>query len=183
MKEEAAFPDLFLVPIDFSNASLNASYYALELAAKRKARIKLIHAYNLPDVRPMSFEDTEFYAGTLSSHITEIREDAEKNMAIFLDKINSYIKIKSLLEVTVSTNLINGIPDEIILYTAESENAGLIILGISGKDVRTFEPMGKIASRIVDKSEVTVLVIPEDIEFIGIDKIENREFAVNHCRY
>jgi len=173
MKEEAAFPDLFLVPIDFSSASLNASYYALELAAKRKARIKLIHAYNLPDVRPMSFEDTEFYAGTLSSHIKEIREDAEKNMAIFLDKINSYIKVKSLLEVPVSTNLINGIPDEIILYTAESENAGLIILGISGKDVRTFEPMGKIASRIVDKSVVTVLVIPEDIEFIGIDKIKN----------
>jgi nucleotide-binding universal stress UspA family protein len=172
MKESAAFPDLFLVPINFSNASLNASYTALELAAKMKARVKLIHAYNLPDVRPMSFDDTEFYAGTLSAHITEIREEAEKSMAVFLEKINAYIKRKSLPEIPVSTNLINGVPGEIAMYTAESENAGLIIIGISGKEVRTFEPMGKIASRIVEKSSVPILVVPEDIEFKGIDKFK-----------
>lgn len=173
MKEGAAFQDLFLVPINFSNASLNATYTALELAAKMKARIRLIHAYNLPDVRPMSFDDAEFYAGTLSSHITEIREDAEKNMTAFLEKIKVYIKNKALPEISITANLINGIPGEIAMYTAESEKAGLIIIGVSGKDVRSFEPMGKIASKIVEKSTVPVLIVPEDIEFKGIDKFKN----------
>lgn len=173
MIEEAGFPDLFLVPIDFSNASLNAAFYALELASKLKARIKLIHTYNLPDVRPMSFDDTEFYAGTLSVHITEIREDAEKKMTVFNGNVSNYLKSKSLPDIPITYNLINGIPDEITLFTAENENAGLIVMGISGKEVRTFEPMGKIASRIVDKSKVPVLVIPEDIEFKGIEKVKN----------
>lgn len=173
MKEGAAFPDLFLVPINFSNASLNASYTALELAARMKARVKLIHAYNLPDVRPMSFDDTEFYAGTLSTHIIEIREEAEKSMATFVEKIQVYIKGKSLPEIPVSTQMINGVPGEIAIYTAESEKAGLIVIGVSGKDVRTFEPMGKIASKIVDKSSVPVLIVPEDMEFKGIEKFKN----------
>ena len=173
MNEVAAFPDLFIVPIDFSNASLNASYTALELGAKLKARIKLIHAYNLPDVRPMSFDDTDFYVGTLSTHITEIKEEADKSMSVFLEKVNSYIKAKALSEIPVTTSVINGIPDEITLYTAESENAGLIVMGVSGKEIRTFEPMGKIASRIVEKSLVPVLVIPEDIEFKGLENFKN----------
>ncbi|HEY4787010.1 MAG TPA: universal stress protein [Bacteroidales bacterium] len=173
MKEEAAFPDLYLIPINFSEASLNACYYALEMASKLKARIKLIHAYGLPDVRPMSFDDTEFYAGTLATHITEIREEAEKNMASFLEKITAYSKTKSLPEIPITTNLINGVPDEIALYTAESEKPVLIIMGVSGMETRTFEPMGKIASRIVEKSAVPVLIIPEDMEFKGINEIKN----------
>ena len=173
MKEETAFPDLYLIPINFGDASLNACYYALEMASKLKARIKLIHAYGLPDVRPMSFDDTEFYAGTLATHITEIREEAEKNMAIFLEKIKAYSKAKSLPEIPVTTNLINGMPDEITMYTAESEGAMLIVMGVSGKEVRTFEPMGKIASRIVEKSNSPVLIVPEDMDFKGIEKIKN----------
>lgn len=172
MKEVAAFPDLFIVPIDFSKASLNASFTALELAGKLNARIKLIHAYSLPETRPTSIDDTDFYAGTFINY-ADIREEAEKNMAAFLEKINAYCTQKALPKVPVTFNLLTGIPDEITLYTAQSENAKLIIMGVSGKDVRTFEPMGKIASHVVEKSDIPVLVIPEDIEFKGLENFKN----------
>ncbi len=172
MKEVAAFPDLFIVPIDFSKASLNASYTAVELAGKLNARIKLIHAYNIPETRPLSPDDTDFYSGTFVNY-ADIREEAEKNMAAFLEKISTYIKHKALPEVPVTFNLLTGVPDEITLFTAQSEDAKLIVMGVSGKDVRTFEPMGKIASHIIEKSVVPVLVIPEDIEFKGLENFRN----------
>jgi len=173
MIEETPFPDLFLIPINFSNASLKACYYALELASKLKARIKLIHAFGPPEARPMAFDDTDFYAGTLAVRNSEMRDEAEKNLAGFLDKIKTYQKTKSFSKIPITTNLINGSPDEITLYSAISEKAVLIIMGVSGKEVRTFEPMGKIASRIVEKSTTPVLIIPEDLEFKGIENIKN----------
>ena len=171
--EETAFASLFVIPIDFSNASLNACYYALELAARFKARVKLIHTFGIPDIQPISFDNTDFFQGALASQLTNFREEAENKLSDFIQKLNLYIKSKSLTEIPISTHIINGIPDEITLYTAESENAGLIILGIAGKDVRTFEPMGKIASKIVDRASIPVLIIPEDTIFKGIDKINN----------
>lgn len=173
MVESTAFPELFLVPINFSTASLNASYTALELAAKMKARVKLIHSYILPDVRPMSFDDTEMYASTLSAQLTDIKEEAEKNMASFLDNIKAYASRRNLSDIPISSKLINGVPGEIAMYTAESEKAGLIIIGVSSKEERSFEPMGKVASRIVDKSSIPVLIIPEEAEFTGLEKLKN----------
>jgi nucleotide-binding universal stress UspA family protein len=171
--EETGFASLFVIPIDFSNASLNASYYALELAAKFKVRIKLIHTFGIPDVRPLSFDETNFFEGPLTTHVSDLRQEAEKRLAEFIKTLNQYIKTKSLDEIPISTHLINGIPDDITLYTAESENAGLIIMGIAGTDIRTFEPMGKIASRIVERANIPVMIIPEDTVFKGIDKIKN----------
>jgi nucleotide-binding universal stress UspA family protein len=174
MIEEPALTNLFLVPTDFSDASLNACFFSFELAAKLNARIKLIHAYGMPEVRPMSFDDTDFYAGTISNHVNEFRAEADKNMAKLLEKIKKYQKNKSLPEVSVSHNIINGNPDEVILYTADTEKAGLIIMGISGKEVRTFEPMGKIASRVAEKTTQTpVLVVPEDLKFESIENVRN----------
>lgn len=174
MIEESTLTDLFLVPTDFSDASLNACFFSIELASKLNARIKLIHAYGIPEVRPMSFDDTDFYAGTISNQVNEIRAEADKSMANLLDKIKMYQKTKSLQEVPIANNIINGNPDEVILYTADAEKSRLVIMGISGKEVRTFEPMGKIASRIAEKTTNTpVLVIPEDLKFESIEKVRN----------
>ena len=171
--EETAFPALFILPVDFSNAAVNACYYALELAAKIGARIKLIHMFGFPDIQPMAYDDPGFYQVTLTEQLNSLKEEAEKKLAEFLQKLATYKKSRALKDIPVSTKVINGFPDEITLYTAESEKANLIIMGVSGKDTRTFEPMGKIASKIVERSEIPVMVIPEDTEFKGIDTIKN----------
>jgi nucleotide-binding universal stress UspA family protein len=174
--EEAAYPDLFLIPVDFSNASLNACFYALELAARFKARIKLINTFGVPDMRPLSFDDADFYT-SITTQITEIRQEAEKNLVKFVLKLKAYLKEKNIGDVPITASLINGIPDEITLYTAESDNAGMIILGVSGKNVRTFEPIGRTASRLAERSKVPVLIIPEEAVFTGIQSVRNILYA------
>ncbi|HEX2933824.1 MAG TPA: universal stress protein [Bacteroidales bacterium] len=172
-QEGTAFSDEILVPVDFSQASMNASFFALELAAKSKNRIKFIHAYGYPEMRPVSFDDTDFLSGTLTAYIAEMRQEAENKLAELLKLVQDYISRNNLGPIPVSSAIINGLPDEITLYTAESENAGLILMGISRKDVRIFEPIGKMASRIVEKAKCPVLIIPEDYMFKGIDQLKN----------
>ncbi len=168
---EISFAVLFVIPVDFSNASLNACYYALELANKFKARIMLIHTYSFPPVE--SFDNTDLYQEIINTELTQVKEEAEKKLSEFLQKLNKYKKSRVLVDIPISSRLIQGFPDEITLYTVESEKANLIIMGVAGKDVRTFEPMGKIASKIVERNKIPVVIIPEDTAFNGIDKIKN----------
>jgi nucleotide-binding universal stress UspA family protein len=109
----------------------------------------------------------------INTEITQIKEEAEKKLSEFLQKLTKYKKSRALIDIPISSHLIQGLPDEITLYIVESEKANLIIMGIAGKDVRTFEPMGKIASKIVERNKIPVAIIPEDTEFNGIDKIKN----------
>jgi nucleotide-binding universal stress UspA family protein len=156
------FSGLIIVPIDFSEAALNACYYALEIANKFNSRIKLIHTYGLPEIRPMSFDDTDFYTGTLTTHLNELKKEAEANVDLLLKNLKEYCTKHGFNNIPIHVNIVNGLPDEITLYTAEEDMASLIVIGVSKKDVRTFEPMGKIASRIVEKASCPALIIPED---------------------
>jgi hypothetical protein len=67
-----------LVPIDFSEASLNACFYSLNLAAKLGADIRLLNAYNIPEIRPMPFDESDFYQGTLAVHLRELKNRQSK---------------------------------------------------------------------------------------------------------
>lgn len=163
--ETSMFKGEFIVPVDFSSASINACYFAIELAALFKSRIKIIHTYGVPEIRPMSFDDTDFYNGTLALQLDELRNDAEKNLKQLTAKLEKFVAIKAFKDIAISTSIINGLPEEITLFTAEKENANMIIMGVSRKDTRTFEPIGKIASKIISKSLCPVLIIPENSEF------------------
>jgi nucleotide-binding universal stress UspA family protein len=173
MNNIEAFSGLFIVPVDFTQASLNACYYALELAYRFKSRLKLIHTYGIPELRPMSFDDTDFYTGTLTTHLNELRQEAESKVSELTQLLKQYCLKNSLGDIPITFSVVNGLPDEIILYSAEAELAGLIIMGVSRKDIRTFEPVGKIATRIVDKASCPVLIIPEDSSMIGINQMNN----------
>jgi nucleotide-binding universal stress UspA family protein len=173
MIEETAFPDLLVIPIDFSPASLNACYYSMELALKFRARVKLLHAYPSPAGNQALFNEIDLPPIIPVSSMNEVRENAEKKMTLFLKKVRSIPNAEKFSAIPVTTQVIEGLPDEIILYTIQSEKAGLIVMGISCKEIRTFDPLGKTASHIVKKSTIPVLIIPEDMKYKGFEKLKN----------
>jgi nucleotide-binding universal stress UspA family protein len=168
-----ALGGLFIIPVDFTQASLNACYYALELANRFKSRLKLIHTYGIPEIRPMSFDDTDFYTGTLTTHLNELRQEAESKVSELTQLLKQYCLKNSLGDIPITFSVVNGLPDEITIYTAEAEIGGLIIMGVSRKDIRTFEPVGKIATRIVEKASCPVLIVPEDSSINEIPQANN----------
>lgn len=165
-------PQVFHIPVDFSESSKNVCYFALALAKMYHAHIKLIHVYNIPEIRPMVFDDTDYYQGTLATHLNEIREEAEKRFSEFLIELKNWMMNWGTEEVPIETSLINGIPEEVISYSGEADKASLILMGIARKDIRTFEPTGRIASKIIANSKVPVFIIPEDFKFRSLDDLK-----------
>ena len=171
--DEQYFPSLIIVPLDFSSASENACYYALELANKFHSRIKLIHTYGIPDLGPFIMEEGEFYQNTLNNQIVEIREQIEAKHAELEKKLENYIKSKSLSDIPITKLLIYGLLDEITLYSADVDKANLIVTGIQNENSLSFSTSNKLVNRIIDKSNIPVLIIPEENNHDGIDKIKN----------
>ena len=91
-----SFSQLYIVPVDFSEASLNACYFALQLASRFNARIKLVHTYELIDIRPLSIDDTDFYSGSYLEGALEYKKKAEKDLIDFLSKLDRYVIEKKI---------------------------------------------------------------------------------------
>ena len=73
---------IILVPTDFSNNSLTATYYALELAQNMHVDIHILHAY-----RPF----TSAFQSPLANQTDEQRArlGAEKGLADFTEKLGN----------------------------------------------------------------------------------------------
>ncbi len=172
-KDNQAFNGLIIVPVDFSPACENACYYAVELASKFKTRLKLIHTYGIPDFGPFILEEGEFYRDTINVQIDENKVQLEEKLGSLQTKLKNHLSSKKLEDVTISKILMYGLPDETAIYASEYDQASLIILGISNENSVYFATAGKIVSRIIEKTKIPVLIIPEDNTFTGVENIKN----------
>jgi nucleotide-binding universal stress UspA family protein len=143
-----------LLPTDFSDASLTATRYAVQLAKRFSSRLHVLHVIEDPVVYlPMfesyplpSREEFELYAQTrLDNWIVE--DDADH-----LDQI---------------THWVHGTPFLEILKYAKEESADMIVLGTHGRGLAAHLLLGSVAERIVRKAPCPVLTVrPEGHQFV-----------------
>lgn len=153
-----------LVPVDFSSYSLNAAKFAMQLAGKLKAEIRLFHAFYNPVIDTMSFPDAYTYQANMAEVYGEMNSDARKHMKEFMGKLT----LEELTEKTdtkVSKKLVAGTPGEEIISESEKYKPELILIGTRGSGENPNEPIGKVTSSILDHSKTPVLVIPEKSSF------------------
>lgn len=147
-----------IVPVDFSDASYNASYYAASLANINSCEIVLVHAFMNPsgiDEMPTGFvfqpgkELWEVKKGLLDEYVEVLRKKYT-------------IRIKGLVR--------EGMATPAILDIANDENADLIIMGMKGKG-KSNSLFGSNTTSVMGKSAIPVLIIPENVEFRNIEVI------------
>ena len=85
-----------LVPIDFSDYSVNACRYAIGLAEKLNAEIKLMHVYYNPVVNSMPLTDTYYYQVNMDEVIREIEVKAKSNMEEFYKDLKDKIELDKI---------------------------------------------------------------------------------------
>jgi nucleotide-binding universal stress UspA family protein len=152
---------LFIVPLDFSNASENAAKYAVDLAATLSSSVKLIHTYMVPQIHPVSLDDTDVLTETVYSSLASLRKTGEEKLTDIRDRLTKYMNSKNI-NVPVETYQVNGFIDETTLFQAEHEKAGLIVLGLSSPKQELFDTINENVMQIVKRSKIPVLVVPEN---------------------
>lgn len=144
-----------LVPIDGSECSQKALEYALDLAEKYSAEIKLLTVTeHVVLVEPIFLAASIF---DTQSQI-EIEKNIEKAYKNILDEalrksIHDYPNLK------IEKQLLKGRPADEIVEFAETENFDMIIMGNRGLSrIKDFF-LGSVSNRVVDKAKCPVLIV------------------------
>ena len=167
-----------LVPIDFSDYSVNACRYAIGLAEKLNAEIKLMHVYYNPVVNSMPLTDTYYYQVNMDEVIREIEVRAKSNMEEFYRDLKEKIELDNIEGVKLDYSLVRGIASDEIIAESEDYKPDVIIIGTRGQGERENDLIGSVTAKIIEEAKVPILVIPEDALYQGISKI-NILYATN----
>ncbi len=159
------------VPIDFSDYSVNACRYAIGLAERLNAEIKLLHVYYNPIINSMPLTDTYYYQVNMDEIIREIEVRAKENMESFYNDLMEKIERDNIEGVKIDYELISGIASDEIISKSEEYQPEVIIIGTRGQGERENDLIGSVTAKIIENAQRPVLVIPEDSIYQGIATI------------
>jgi nucleotide-binding universal stress UspA family protein len=153
-----------LVPVDFSDNSVNAMRFAIALSTPGITSIKLIHT-----------EEPE------NSRMHELRGNLSPGHLLDL-----YSKEIAAKNIDVTSEIIYDRPAAAILETADMETIDLIVMGTKGAGNNIRKLIGTNASEVITNATCPVLVIPESMKFhrfrkivIGIDPLQDNEKSIH----
>lgn len=140
-----------LVPTDFSELSDNALDYAVQLARRMEAELLLLHTYLIP----LFPED---------SAIITTEEYLREEALYKLEKLKRAIA-GSAPGLQVSYDAHIGITTDIIPLYAREKHADLIVVGAQGAGYLRERILGSIASNLIRKVQIPLMVIDKHVVF------------------
>ena len=147
-----------LVPIDFSDASLNAAKYAVSLAKPFDARVALINV--IPPSVIIDDSVLAFVMTTQAEIVESHKELINKEIEVLSEK--GSIKIKGFVE--------EGSSNDKIQEIAKAKGADIIVMGMKGKG-QSNSVFGSTTTTVIRKSVLPVFVIPAKAKYRPIDSI------------
>ncbi len=151
-------PINILVPIDFSDCSKNALEFALQLADKIKANLRLVN------VLYFDGSDMENTAYALDA-IEEQKVKSKNHMIKFMEKVTENVRA-SLDEIpTTQINIEIGKVVATICDVATRNEVDFIVMGTQGENSTLDKYIGSVTSNVLKKAPCPVIVIPEDAKF------------------
>jgi len=168
-----------LVPVDFSDTSINACYYAIGLAQKLKAEVKLLYAYFNPVMTAEPYDETYSYQIGLEKLVFNLENEAKKQIKELIKELKSHIEKENIKSVKITYHLDRGIPDDAILDYCREYKPGMIVIGSSGMGGKISDIIGSVTKRVIRKATVPVLAIPGKVKYTGIKYGGNVLYATN----
>ncbi len=165
-----------LVPVDYSDYTEKVCNYAIYFAQHVKAEILLFHAYMYPIASADMTDDVVDSSTLVTPEIMESIENAAKNS---MKRLKGTLEKKlgdEKISVSISTKVVNGMPEFEILDICDSYHPDVIIMGSSGQGNKSGKILGSVALKILEKASIPVLTIAEDTKY---NKISNILYTTN----
>jgi nucleotide-binding universal stress UspA family protein len=139
-----------LFPTDFSEGSLNALPYAVDLAKTYGAKIYMLHViYDIATASGLHIPHV-----SVDEMYKELYTSAKKELEKFGADIIKDIK-------DIEYTVIRGIPYEEILKFSKEKNVDIIVIGTHGRKGLDRVLFGSTAERVVRNSSCPVLTVRE----------------------
>lgn len=138
------------VPIDFSESSVRALDYAIDLSRTFGARLLVLFV-----VEPIYFATPGDLYGT-SANLGMLLEEQRRTAREELRKLDQRLKKRG---VDAETMLGSGVPHEVIVDTAKARKADLIVMATHGRSGLSHLLMGSVAEKVVRSAGCPVLTV------------------------
>lgn len=141
---------IIVVPTDFSDHSLRALPYAVSLAERFNARLKVVFvsepALQVADVAWVGVDERSMS----QEHLEEARRNLER---IALEQVPT--------DVQVDAEVLTGDAVEAVISYARDVNADLVVMATHGRGGLSHMLMGSVAEQIVRKAPCPVLTLKQ----------------------
>lgn len=175
-----------LVPVDFTEKSVNAARVAFSLAGKIGSKVVLLNSFLVPHSNPlMSMGDSLNLDGVdADAEDVEISvviaKTARQQMRQLEQQLRGEIKRGELPAVKTSTVLVEGVPEECIgRYVKEHSEVRLLVMGTRSALKKANDMAGSITAEVLDSCRIQALTVPEDHLFRSLNDV-NRLAILSH---
>lgn len=159
-----------LLPVDFSDNSLNACRYALKIALTTKSGILLFHACYSPALDLIALTGGKNTRKRLTEDVgINLISQAEDEMSSFVKRIFKLPEAKGFKKTDLKKIVKLGSVKEVILSIAEEFQPDLVVMGTHGKNNSSSSFLGSITEFAIDKLHFAVLAIPAPIDYTPVD--------------
>lgn len=138
-----------LVPVDFSEGSMQAAQLALQI--EPQAEITFLHVYDVPFAGKLS------YAGVSQEAIDRYRQNARHDALITLNKFVDDLNVPQRL---IMRDVVLGHPSGVVRDRAEKMHADLIVIGKHGRSRIEELILGSVTRDTIDWTKCDVMVVP-----------------------
>jgi nucleotide-binding universal stress UspA family protein len=161
-----------LVPVDFSGYTEIACTYALEIADKEGAVIRLFHTYSdqfiiadssFPDAIDMSTMYNE-------ELLKEVFHQSEKKMDALKASLEEKARKQTKKDIVFQITLVGGEIVSELHELCKEFHPDIVVMGTRGTG-KTLNQWGRVSTHIINHSRVPVLTVPEIKKFKGFQKI------------
>ena len=159
-----------IVPTDFSKGSENACYYAIHLAQKLKAEIKILHVYENP-IGDVNIKKSATFVDYTEHMLEEMENKAKTDIVAFTHKIKDYINAHNIKGVKVHSSIIMGSIIERIKEISKMYKPDVIVLGTVGEREETKSVLAGVANEIIKSLKIPVYAIPGPFTHKDFEKV------------
>lgn len=144
-----------LVPVDFSDTSLNALFYAIKLFGQSPVEITVLHIYGARST-----------ALLMKSIDNVLERDAKGSMDKLIEKVR-----KEAPEIVLKTRIVNNYVIPVITSLGNSGKYDFIVMGTKGASGLKEVFIGSVAGGVISKTSAPVLIVPAYYSYHPLDEI------------
>lgn len=154
-----------LCPIDFSEVSLNALEFAVRIGEKEESNLTILNIFTPSDYNKILKTDREH----VEEEYATLLDLAESKLVAISREIMSESQKKGLQ--SCDHLLKSGKIVDVLSELADEEKYEMIVMGTTGHSAYERKYLGGKAEKIIEHTHCSVLCVPENQTFHGINKI------------
>jgi len=169
-----------LVPIDFSEYSVQACALGFDFAKEIGANVVILHAFFTPFFpTSISLGDSFAYQTANEDESILLQSEAEKELNKFSACVKEKIEKGEWPDVPYSVILRNGLPEEEIINYSKGHKPNLIVMGTRGKNQKDMDLIGSVTAEVLDSVKTPLFAIPEKTPFCHFSEVKRIAFGTS----